>query len=58
MSVCLCVCVFPIEILYEELTKNLMIESYVIFSEEANGAICILIKVHFWGLRAPYLKTP
>ena len=34
-----------------------MIESYAIFLEKANGAILILIKVHFGGLQAPYLQA-
>ena len=35
-----------------------IIETYVIFTEKAIAAIFILIKVHFGGLRAPYLQTP
>ena len=62
MSVCMCVsvcvCVFPIESLHEKLIGYFKIESYVIFPEKANGAIFILIKIHFGGLRAPYSKTP
>ena len=42
--------------LYEYLTEYFMIESYVSFLEKANDAILILIKVHFGGLRAPYLQ--
>ena len=41
---------------YEELTEYFMIESYVSFLEKATDAISILIKVHFGGLRAPYLQ--
>ena len=62
MSVCMCVsvcvCVFPIEILHEQLIEYFMIESYVIFLEKANDAIFILIKAHFGGILAPYLQTP
>ena len=44
--------------LCEELTEYVIIDSYVIFSEKVNVAIFIYIKVHFGGLRAPYLQTP
>ena len=44
--------------LYEELTEYFMIEPYVSFLKKPNDAIFILIKVHFGGLRAPYLQTP
>ena len=46
--------------IFRGIYRIFLIQSYVFlfFFEKANYTILILVKVHFGGLRAPYLQSP